>query len=386
MKLKQLLILLSAVLFVCFGASTHTLFAQGTDLGTIQGTVTDPGGAVVPNAQVTITNTQTRVAFPFKTNSRGFFTAPALQPGRYDVTVTASGFGVTSLSGVVLLETATMNLNPVMHVSQTATTVNVSESAALINTQNQTLNETLGSTAINQLPRDSRDVYQFLYINPNIQSSDEPGDFKFIGGQSYGATFSVDGQAANGGIFGQNTQSQPSLLAVGSLNVLSSGYSAQYAGVANIRITTKAGTDHYHGAAEYDNRNSALAAWADADKLSKQSFEPTPFIPTFRRPQSNSNVAAFSLGGPVPKVKKTFFFAAYEAQWNISPSEVSGNTPHPTMLAGNFSLIDNADKPSVPSNIILTPGEIATDTVGGLGQQFIRIPQRLINPVTCKAV
>ena len=384
MNLKKIKFLLVAILLVCFGASTPVLFAQGTDLGTIQGIVADASGAVVPNAQVTITNTQTTVAFPFKTNSRGFFTAPALQPGHYDVTVTASGFGVTTLSGVVLLETATMNLNPVMHVSKTATTVNVSVSAALINTQNQTLNQTLGSTAINQLPRDSRDIYQFLYINPNIQSSDEPGDFKFIGGQSYGATFSVDGQAANGGIFGQNTQSQPSLLAVGSLNVLSSGYSAQYAGVANIRVTTKAGTDQYHGAAEYDNVNSALAAWADADKLSQQSFEPTPFIPTFRRPQSNSNVAAFSFGGPVPKVKKTFFFAAYEAQWNISPSEVSGNTPHPTMLAGDFSLITDADKPGVPAGVVLTPSEIATDTVGGLGLQFITIPQRLINPVTSK--
>lgn len=139
MNSRKILFLFLAVLFVCFGASTPALFAQGTDLGTIQGTVTNTGGAVVSNAQVTITNTQTKVAFPFKTDSRGFFTAPALQPGHYDVTVTAPGFGVTTLNGVLLLETATMNLNPVMHVSSTTTTVNVSVSAALINTENQTL-------------------------------------------------------------------------------------------------------------------------------------------------------------------------------------------------------------------------------------------------------
>ena len=65
----------------------------------------------------------------------------------------------------------------------------------------------MSSRAIIDLPRDSRDIYSFLYINPNITQSDEPGDFKFIGAQSYGASFSVDGQRSNGGIFGQATAS-----------------------------------------------------------------------------------------------------------------------------------------------------------------------------------
>lgn len=384
MKFRKSLFWLVILVFACFGASTPGLLAQGTDLGTIQGTVTDSGGAVIPNAKVAITNQNTGTVFTFTTNSRGFFTAPAMQPGTYNVEVTQTGFGPTELKGVRLLETATVNLTPVMQVSKTTTTVTVGANAALINTQNQTLNETLGTEAINQLPRNSRDIYQFLYINPNIQASDEPGDFKFLGAQSYGATFSVDGQAANGGIFAQATQSQPSLLAVGSLNVLSSGYDAQYSGIANIRVTTRAGTDQYHGAAEYNNVNSGLAAWTLAEKLDKQTFEPTPFVPTYRRPVSNSNVMAYSFGGPIPKIRKTWFFAAYEQTWQSSPSEISGKTPHPSILAGDFSQISDASKPAVPSNITLTPDEIAADTVGGLGQQFITIPQRLINPVVAK--
>ena len=173
---------------------------------------------------------------------------------------------------------------------------------------------------------------------------------------------------------------------MGSLQVLSSGYSAQYAGVANIRVTTRSGTDKYHGTAYYDNVNSALSAWALSDKLDQETFSPTAFAPVYVRPQTNNTDMAFSFGGPVPKVKKTWMFLAYEEQWNVSPTTESGNVAHPTLLTGDFSLMNDATKPQVPANIVLTPSEIATDTVGGLGQQFITIPQRLINPVTTKLI
>ncbi|MEO6924402.1 MAG: TonB-dependent receptor, partial [Bryocella sp.] len=329
---------------------------------------------------------ETGRVLPYKTNSRGSFQAPAIQAGHYEATITAPGFGAAVVKGIALTGTATVNILPVLRVSSANTTVTVSSAAAMINTQNQTISETLTPKSITQLPTNTRDIYQFLYINPNIQASDEPGDFKFIGGQSYGASFSVDGQRANGGIFGQATQSKPSLEAVGALNILSSGFSAEYAGVANIRVTTKRGTDQYHGSAVYNNTNSALAAWTLADKLNQANFAPTPFQLKYSRPHSNNTDMAFSIGGPVPKLKNTWFFAAYEENWGSFPKVESGNVPHPTLLAGDFSLIKNESKPKVPSNVVLTPQEIATDTVGGLGKQFITIPQRLLNPVTTKLI
>ena len=113
--------------------------------------------------------------------------------------------------------------------------------------EDSTLNEDLTPTAITELPRDSRDIYSFMYINPNVTQSGVSGDFKFIGAQSYGAAFSVDGQRANGGVFGQQTQSKPSLESVGEFNVLSNGFSAEYAGIASVRISTKRGGSEYHG-------------------------------------------------------------------------------------------------------------------------------------------
>ena len=83
---------------------------------------------------------------------------------------------------------------------------------------------------------------EFLYLNPDItQGPGGDGTFKFIGAQSYGATFSLDGQRTNGGIFGEPTSSQPSLETVGELIVLSKNFTAEYSGIANIRIETKRG-------------------------------------------------------------------------------------------------------------------------------------------------
>ena len=77
-----------------------------------------------------------------------------------------------------------------------------------IDTENPTISDTIGHQAVIDLPRDTRDIYSFLYLNPNITRADEPGDFKFIGGQSYGGSFSVDGQRSNGGIFGSPNRQQ----------------------------------------------------------------------------------------------------------------------------------------------------------------------------------
>ncbi len=213
--------LLAGVLLAYLWIGAPTLFAQGTDLGTIQGIGTDSSGAVISNAKGEVLDTDTNQTLSFTTGSQGSFSAADIPSGHYKVTVTSPGFNTAVVDKIILQGTMTMNLRPVLRVLTATTTVQVTSAANLINTQNSTISQTLTSTDVNQLPRDSRDIYQFLYINPNIQSSDEPGDFKFMGAQSYGASFSVAGQAANGGMFGAQTQSQPSLLSVGSLQVCS---------------------------------------------------------------------------------------------------------------------------------------------------------------------
>src|ERR1700692_4963684 len=92
--------LISLVLFALL--SSALLFSQGTDLGTIRGTVTDPSGAVVPNANVTVTDTATNIKREVTTHAAGNYEATALKSGRYTVSVTAPGFGTSEVTGVVL--------------------------------------------------------------------------------------------------------------------------------------------------------------------------------------------------------------------------------------------------------------------------------------------
>ncbi|MEO6910253.1 MAG: TonB-dependent receptor, partial [Edaphobacter sp.] len=187
-------------------------------------------------------------------------------------------------------------------------------------------------------------------------------------------------------MFGSVTASQPSLEAVSDLNVMSNAFSAEYAGIANIRVTTKRGGADYHGSIFYNNKNSALGAWSIGDKDTLANFAPTTFQPTFNKPFFNITDVGASIGGPIPKVKSTWFFAAYEHNSSIAPSSSSSTKlPGPLLLTGDFSQMKDSSKPAVGS-AVLTPDEIANDTVGGLGQQFIKIPQRLLNPVTTKLI
>jgi len=376
-----LLTLLSA-----FG-SAHFLLAQGTDLGTIRGSVTDTSGAVVPNAKVTILDLATNTPRETTTNSQGEYRIFGLSSGGYKASVSAPGMSTTQISGIVLNGSDTVDANAVLKVASTNEAVEVLAEAPLVNTEDQTISDTITSRSVIDLPRDSRNVYSFLYLNPNITQSGTDGSFKFLGAQSYGANFSLDGQRSNGGIFGEPTSSQPSLEAVGDINVLSNDFSAEYAGIANIRVTTKRGGAGYHGSVFYNNKNSALAAWTLQDQIGKAEFAPTPIQSKYPNPYFNITDIGGSIGGPIPGLKKTWFFAAYERDWTVRPTNVqASNLPHPSMWGGDFSLVNDSIKPHVPSDVALTPTEIANDTVGGLGQQFITIPTRLLNPTVQKLI
>ena len=375
-------------LFSALFATTYA-FGQGTDLGTIRGVVTDSAGAVIPGAAVTITDTSTGAARASTTNGQGNYEVFGLSPGTYTVTITAAGMSQMEIKDVTLHGSDIATADAQLKISQGSQTVTVSSEAVSIDTEDQTISETISSTAITELPRDSRDVYSFLYLNPNITQGSADGEFKFLGAQSYGASFSLDGQRSNGGIFGEPTQSKPSLEAVGEVNIMTSDFSAEYAGIANVRVNTKRGGSEYHGSMLYNNKNSALAAWTLDDLNGKAAFAPTAFQSKYPNPYFNENDIGASFGGRIPKLKKTWFFAAYERDYNVAPVKFQSTTvAHPDLYTGNFTQIADDAKPLVPTATLaqMTPAEIATDTIddgaGDGGRKFVQIPQRLLNPTT----
>src|SRR5881396_1134499 len=143
-------------------------FGQGTDLGTIRGTVTDSTGAVIPGAMVTVTDTLTSATRETKTNSQGNYEMFGLKPGTYKVTIAAPGMSKKETTDIVLNGSDTVSADAVLKISAAQESVVVSMEAPAINTEDQTISQTLNNLAVVDLPRDSRNVYTFLYLNPNV--------------------------------------------------------------------------------------------------------------------------------------------------------------------------------------------------------------------------
>ena len=372
---------LAAVMACCLLSIVPFALGQGTDLGTIRGTVTDSSGAVVANAAVTVLDAGTGATRQTVTNSRGEYQMFGLRSGTYKVTITNPGMSNAEVTGILVNGSNVVSANAVLKVATTAEQVTVTSEAPMIDTSDQTISQTITNQQVIDLPRDSRDIYQFLYLNPNITQADSAGEFKFLGFQSYGANFTIDGQRSTNTIFGSPTSSEPSLEGVGELNVLSNDFSAEYAGIANIRITTKRGENQFHGSAFYNNKNSSLAALQVQDKIgildSQGSLYPYPY------PYFNYNDIGGSLGGPIKGLKKTWFFTAYERNYTRAAVPFTDSRlPHPTFWTGDFSLLTPtpAELPDVPAGVSLSPAEVANDTYLGLGQQFVTIPSRLLDP------
>jgi hypothetical protein len=387
---KYLVVLLALAISV---GCAQSLLAQGTDLGTIRGTVGDPSGAVIANASVTIADLATNALRHTETNSQGEYQMFGLPSGTYKVTITAPGMTAHDITGIVLSGSDTVNANAVLKISGGTENVVVITEAPTINTADQTISDTITSREVLDLPRDSRNIYSFLYLNPNITQSTGDGTFKFLGFQSYGANFTIDGQRSTSTLDGSASASEPSLEAIGELNVLSNDFSAEYAGISSIRVTTKRGSNQFHGSAFYNNKNSALAGLTIQDQQGIRDAQGSLY--PYPSPYFNLNDVGASFGGPIPGLKRTWFFMAYERNYDRDSVQVTDNKlPHPSFWTGDFSpLITNPDDmnsdllPNVPAGVTLTPEEMATDTycVGwpnctGTGEQFVKIPAELLNP------
>src|SRR5690242_20265108 len=313
-----------------------TIYSQGTNLGTLRGTVTDPNGAVIPNAAVKITDQTTGLSRDVTTDGEGNYEVPALKPGTYKITVTATGFKTTEMNAVLKGSDVVRADIRTEVGTQSENVLITGAEAGVIEKEQPVISGTLNNRQLIEIPRDSRDIYEFLYLNPDItQGPNGDGSFKFIGGQSYGASFSLDSQRTNGGIFGEPTSSQPSLETTAELVVLSKNFTAEYSGIANIRVETKRGGSAYHGSLFYNNKNDALAAWTTQDKAAQAAFLPTADTPEFPKSRFNLNEVGGSLSGPLPKFgHKTFFLLAYERRWDLDVVQLRSSTVPTSLVLG----------------------------------------------------
>ena len=317
------LVLLAAAL------SAVPLYAQSI-LGTIRGSVTDPQGAVVPSAAVLITDEATGVPRTVDTDALGRFEALNLRPGSYRVEIVTQSFKKFEQAGVVVRTGAATRVDARLELGGVQETLTVSaEATANIVVESPSVSVGLDEQQLRDLPRNSRDMQDFLLLNPNVLGGNET-DIQFLGGRTYGVSYVQDGQTSTNAIFGTVGNSAPGLDAIGEIQVLSNSYSAEYGGLAGVVVTTKRGGNSYRGSAFYDYNSDGLNALTYNQKLAGAE-----------RGDPNSDTHAHrwgaSLGGPL-LTSKTFFFANYEGS---NQKEIYGggraNVPTAAMRAGDFS-------------------------------------------------
>src|SRR5690606_15512430 len=216
-----------------------------TTLGTIRGTVYDPQQGIVPGATVLVTDESTGVSREATTDAQGLYEFPDLRPGTYSVTASLSGFKTVQRTGVVLRPTNKIVVDVHLEVGGLEDVVTVTaEGQNNITLESQAIARGLDDQQLRDLPRNSRDIQDFLVLNPNVVGGFDA--IQFLGGRTYGASYVQDGQPSSAGIFGELSNAAPGLDAIAEVQVLSNSYSAEYGGLAGVVVSTKRGANQYH--------------------------------------------------------------------------------------------------------------------------------------------
>jgi outer membrane receptor protein involved in Fe transport len=331
-----------AFVVLLFALST-TLQAQLTE-GSIAGAVTDVTGAVVAGASVKITSLQTGSVDETKTDNIGYYRVLHLQIGAYQVRFEAQGFKTTVLESIPVNVNTTTRADAKLQVGTARETVEVAAGAALVQTEEARLSNTITNQEIANLPLNGRQVYQLVSLEPGVTQTNAPAisnvpsptssvtfDFGYTanGSTPRGNNFVLDGNSNNNEWLGGTPVIYPSLDAIQELQVQTLNFSAEY-GRNNgtvVNVVTKSGTNHLHGSLFYTGRNTSLNARNFFDQVQKTPLQQNQF--------------GGSLGGPIVK-DKTFFFMDYEGSRlkDGQPSTFISETPgfRQSVIAGEPSL------------------------------------------------
>jgi hypothetical protein len=313
-------------------------FAQTAQL---TGTVTDKSGAVVPDAKITATNVATGVARSATTNASGNYLITALLPGNYQITTGASGFKQVAQGPVAFAVDQVARIDFVLDIGEVRETVEVSATAALLDSETSTVGTVIENQQVAQLPLNGRDPVNLLALSPGIRPQSGFGGVLTAGGTSQSGAWS--GFSFNGGIAGANPilvegldlgilqmnlpSYVPPLDATQDFRAMTDTFTAEYGRStgAVINFSVKSGTNQIHGAAYEYLRNTDLNA---NTFFANRSGTP--------RPQYIQNQYGGAVGGPIRKDKAFYFgnFEEYEVRQS-SPALLS--VPTVLQRQGNFS-------------------------------------------------
>ena len=361
--------------FCCLFLIVSSAWAQ-SDRGTITGTVTDPAGAMIPNAAIEAKNVNTGAVFQAASSATGNYSLVQLPAGSYQLTVTVPGFKQYQRTGLTVMVAQTVRIDVKLEVGAPSEVVTVSTEAPLLNTESGELSHNISTDRLDELPMLSavgmRDPFAAVNLMPG--TSGTGGAMRINGMPGFTMSLRIDGQDATQNIwtnaYGMST---PSVDSVEETAVQTSNFAAEYgqAGGGILNMTMRSGTNKLHGSAFEYFRNEALNA--------QQPYQNYDWdIPGYSKPRDRQHDWGFNAGGPVyiPKVydgrDKTFFFYSFEQNRLNNTTNTSYTLPTPALQSGDFSqFLDLAHPVGLdPEGRTVYPGEIfdpsTTKTLNGV--------------------
>lgn len=397
-------VFISSVLLALIAVLFSSMASGQENQGAIAGNVVDPSGALVAGAKLTARARQTGTVYQAVTTSAGSYRFPNVNIGTYDLTVSASGFKTTTLTGIAVQVASTAAVDVKLATGSVTENVTVLADAPTVESESADIGTVVGDKQIEELPlplgstvQNMRSPESFVYLAPGVvgpgSDSGNGGTFesKITGGQNYGTEVLLDGasmtRSENGSSFDETA---PSVDALSEFKVLTSTIPAEFGqttgGIES--FNTKSGTNNYHGNLYEIFRNDDLDAntWGNNYSLSQTPFDPqNPGArDAFRTPLDKQNDYGGTLGGPViiPHLYngkgKTFFFFSWEQYRQQVGGTQTSTVPTPAELGGDFTAVLGPGLVDKNNNPIINPcdgaqihaGEIydpaSVETLGGV--------------------
>jgi hypothetical protein len=350
--------------------------AQSLTTGAVTGTVTDPSGAAVQGANVTLKNNATGVTSTVTSNGTGAYRFSFLNPGNYTVTVNMQGFAPSAEHAATVAVGGASTVNVQLAVAAATTTVEVSGIGNVIQTQNANLSTTITPEIVSNIPNPGNDLTYYVQLAPGATMNTQSGygNTATFGISATSNYFTVDGMSENDPFLNLNNSGATNLLLgindIQTTSVVNNGYSGEYGTLAgaNVNYVTKSGGNHVHGNLQYfwNGSNMNANTWFNNNTDTPKTF-------------SNANQWAASIGGPIRK-DKTFFFVDNEGLRLLIPTSVPVNIPSPQFQAATlanipasevpfytklFSIYNNASGASRATNTLPAGGCDGTVTLAG---------------------
>jgi len=296
---------------ICFTLLFGAMAFSQTDTATITGIVIDGSGAAIPNAQVTATNQATGLTSKATSNDTGVYVVPALSIGLYAVTVSRDGFQGVRFPGISLSAGARAKLDVTLKVGTVNEVIEVKSELAVLEAETSSLGQVVENTTITQMPLNGRNYQRLAMLSPGVLPSRARNfvedSFSVNGANMFQNQFVLDGadntNYFTGVVTASNQVVKPSVDAIQEFRIETHNFSAEFGrgGGAVVQVTTKSGTNQFHG---------TLFEFLRNDKLDANNF----FNSGRNKPPYRQNQFGGTLGGPIIR-NRMFAFASYQGTY-----------------------------------------------------------------------